>query len=79
MDSKIIPFSQSWESPDYDELQAMDAQELEQCLAQVRAQIQALDAREPADMESEEYDQWGQLHEELEDIQDEILDLLDKC
>lgn len=37
MDSKIIPFSQSWESPDYDELQAMDAQELEQCLAQVRA------------------------------------------
>lgn len=30
-------------------------------------------------MESEEYDQWGQLHEELEDIQDEILDLLDKC
>ena len=36
------------------------------------------DEEEPEDMESEEYDQWGDRHEALEDLSDEIEDLLDE-
>ena len=41
-------------------------------------QIAQLDAREPEDMESEEYEAWADEHEELEDLLDEIQDLLDE-
>lgn len=44
----------------------------------LRAQLNELDAREPEDMDSEEYEQWGQLHENLEDQIDDIMDLLDE-
>ena len=44
----------------------------------LRAQLDELDAREPEDMGSEEYEQWGDLHEDLEDQIDEILDMLDE-
>ena len=44
----------------------------------LRAQLNELDAREPEDMGSEKYEQWGDLHEVLEDQIDEILDLLDE-
>ena len=42
------------------------------------AQIAELDAKEPADMDSELYEAWAEEHEELEDLLDEILDLLDE-
>ena len=45
--------------------------------AALEAQIAELDTREPANMESEEYDLWADEHEQLEDMLDEILDLLD--
>ena len=45
--------------------------------AAIEAQIAELDAREPANMDSEEYDLWADEHEQLEDLLDEILDLLD--
>ena len=45
--------------------------------AALEAQIAQLDAREPADMESEAYEAWADEHELLEDMLDEILDLLD--
>ena len=45
--------------------------------AALMAQIAELDAREPADMESEAYEAWADEHEELEDLLDDILDQLD--
>ena len=36
-----------------------------------------LDEEEPEDMDSEAYDDWGDRHEELEDLADEITDRLE--
>ena len=47
-------------------------------LDELRAELDELDAREPEDMDSEEYEHWGNLHEDLEDQIDEILDFLDE-
>ena len=55
----------------------MTREELTALLERLRAQIAELDAAEPEDMESEEYEVWGETHEDLEDQVDEILDLLD--
>lgn len=55
--------------------------EREELLAQLkdlRRQIALLDEEEPEDMESEEYEAWGDRHEELEDMVDEIMDRLDE-
>ncbi len=57
----------------------MDREELTTYLEQLRAQIAELDTAEPEDMESEAYEDWGEQHEELEDLLDEVLDLLDEC
>ena len=70
----IIPFHQFWEAPDLD---AMGRQELKAYLAQVRDELARLDEEEPQDMDSEEYEVWGDKHEELEDLADEIWDRLD--
>ncbi|MBE6934191.1 MAG: hypothetical protein E7462_03975 [Ruminococcaceae bacterium] len=40
-------------------------------------QLEQLNAKEPADMDSELYEAWADQHEELEDLLDEIQDLLD--
>ena len=63
------------EEPDIYE---MDPEQLKEYLAQLRAQIALLDEEEPADMESEEYEAWGEQHELLEDMADEVLELLDE-
>lgn len=55
--------------PDKDELLAR--------LDELRTMIEELDVQEPEDMNSEEYELWGQTHEDLEDQIDDILDLLD--
>ena len=47
--------------------------------AAIEAQIAALDATEPEDMECEEYEAWADAHEELEDLLDDILDLMDEA
>ena len=70
----IIDFPQL---PDWEDLEAMGRQELLRCLEAVRAQIARLDEEEPEDMESEAYDAWGDRHEELEDLADEIADRLE--
>ena len=70
----IIPFDQFWEEPDLD---AMGREELKAYLAQVRDELARLDEKEPQDMDSEEYEVWGDKHEELEDLADEIWDRLD--
>lgn len=50
---------------------------IQACLQQIYAQIRQLDAEEPEDMESDAYMLWGDRHEELEDLADELCDLLD--
>ena len=57
---------------------SMDKEALLTSLAELRAQIAELDEREPKDMESEDYERWGQCHEELEDRVDDILDRLEE-
>ena len=70
----IIDFPQL---PDWEDLEAMGRQELLRFLETVREQIARLDEEEPEDMESEAYDAWGDRHEELEDLADEIADRLE--
>ena len=62
-------------APDID---TMDREALKDCLREVRERIADLDEREPADMNSEEYEAWGERHEELEDLADEIMDRLEE-
>ena len=72
--SDSIDWNQYAQDPDLD---GMDRNELLDCLEAIRAQIKLLDEEEPEDMESEAYDAWGDRHEDLEDLVDEILDRLD--
>ena len=60
------------------DIEAMDREELQACLQEVRERIADLDEREPADMNSEVYEAWGERHEELEDLADEIMDRLEE-
>ena len=71
----IINWSQFQEDPD---LESMDRIQLLEQQKDVRARLERLDGLEPEDMESEEYELWGDLHEYLEDLADEIQDLLDE-
>lgn len=71
----IIDFNRSAQEAD---LNAMSRDELLGYLKTVRAQIAQLDEQEPEDMDSEEYETWGDRHEDLEDLADEIQDLLDE-
>lgn len=62
---------------DLPEIDELDKEELKACLKNLRERIAALDEQEPRNMESEEYDLWGERHELLEDLVDDILDRLD--
>lgn len=73
--AEIIDFSEYQEEP---ELESMNRQELEEYLRQVRERIAQLDEEEPADMNSEAYETWGDAHEDLEDLADEIVDRLEE-
>ena len=68
----IIDFSAYRETAD------MDKAELQAYLDFLRRQIAELDEAEPADMESEAYEDWGQRHEDLEDLVDDVLDRLEE-
>ena len=63
-----------FEYPDLDEL---TSEQLKACYKETQQRIAALDAQEPADMESEAYENWGDIHEELEDLLDDIQDRLE--
>ena len=56
----------------------MDREALLACLRETREQLDWLDDREPEDMDSEAYQLWGDRHEELEDLADEIMDRLEE-
>ena len=70
----IIDLSRYAHCPDPD---GMGRDELLDYLDAVLAQISRLDEQEPEDMASEAYEIWGDRHEALEDLADEIRDLLD--
>lgn len=52
-------------------------QELFDYLAELRREIAQLDENEPEDQESEQFEIWSDMHEDLEDSVDEIMDILD--
>ena len=56
----------------------MDEVQLRRLLEDVSEMIRRLDEAEPADMQSDAYEEWAEVHEGIEDLQDEILDLLDE-
>ena len=60
------------------DLGALGREELEDYLDTVRGWIDRLDEEEPEDMESEEYEAWGDRHEALEDLADDIVDRLEE-
>ncbi len=76
METKIIPFGgeEAWEELEVGE---MSRSQLEAYLKNLRQQVRELDAREPRNLDSEEYEDWADEHEELEDLIDEALDQLD--
>ena len=55
----------------------MTLQQLEDAETEVRLALEKLNALEPENEESEAYDAWADLHEEAEDILDEILDAME--
>ena len=67
----------SFEMPRED-LGKMDRRALEDYLGRLRVLISELDAREPRNLNREAYEQWGEEHEALEDLVDEVLDRLDE-
>ena len=71
--SNVIDFA-AFARPDPEEL---DRESLLALLKDLRQQVAALDEEEPEDMESDAYQQWGELHEDLEDSIDEVLERLD--
>ena len=60
--------------PDIDD---MDADGLRQYRKETEQMIGALDELEPRNQNSDAYEQWAELHEDLEDMLDEILDCLE--
>ena len=72
--AEIIEFPVQNGAEDTDEL---SREELLSLLERLRAEIAALDEKEPKNMNSEAYETWAERHEELEDQVDEILELLE--
>lgn len=72
----VLEFSQfQKEEPD---VYSMELPQLRTYLEQLRARIAMLDEREPEDMDSEEYEDWGDAHEELEDLVDEVIERMEE-
>ena len=63
------------EEPDIDE---MTVEELQEYQAQLKQQIADLDENKPEDQESEEFNDWADAHEELEDLLDDVIDKLEE-
>ena len=71
----LIDFTEFMDEP---ELDRMDWDELHSYLEKVQAQIAQMDEKEPKNMNSEAYESWAERHEDLEDLEDEILDRMDE-
>lgn len=73
----VLEFNASGRDEDMD-LYEMSYAQLAAYLEELEKVLISLDAREPADDESEEYDDWAEEHEDLEDLIDEVQDRLDE-
>ena len=60
------------------DIEAMNRDELCAYLETLKAKLSKLDEHEPKNMNSEKYDEWADVHEELEDLVDEVLERLDE-
>lgn len=77
--SKVIPFPvQPAPEEEAVDLSTLDRAQLLERLAQLRAEIDRLNAAEPRDQNSEAYEAWADRHELLEDLADDVLDRLDE-
>lgn len=76
---KIIQFSAKVEvGEELPDVNEMTIDELKAYRNVLEEKIEQLDAKEPADEESEEYEDWTDEHEALEDLLDEVIDRLDE-
>ena len=71
----IIAFPQKGEPEDIYE---MTLSQLQAHYAAMQEELQALDAKEPKNVNSDLYEEWADEHEELEDYLDEILDRMEE-
>lgn len=76
--SKVIPFPVQPASEEEVDLSLLDRDQLLERLARLREQIAQLNAAEPRNQNSEAYETWGDRHELLEDLVDDVLDRLDE-
>ena len=70
---KIIEFVQEEEL----DIWELDQEQVLNCIEEVQQRIEELDEREPEDMDSGEYETWGEEHEDLEDLLDELRERLE--
>lgn len=61
----------------YRDPDTMDPEELRAYLSDIRQELEAMDEDEPEDETSEEFVDWTEEHEALEDLVDEIIDRLE--
>lgn len=71
----ILAFPANEEPEDID---TMTLSQLQAHYAAMQQELQALNDREPENMQSDLYEQWADEHEELEDYLDEILDRMEE-
>ncbi|MGM9538197.1 MAG: hypothetical protein ACI3VN_07695 [Candidatus Onthomonas sp.] len=76
--SKVIPFPAQPAPEEEVDLSALTREQLLERLALLREQIAQLNAAEPRNQNSEAYEAWGDRHELLEDLADDVLDRLDE-
>ena len=55
----------------------MEPEELQAYLEDVRCELETMDEEEPEDETGEEFVDWAERHEELEDLADEIVEQLE--
>lgn len=61
----------------YRDPDTMDPEELRAYLSDIREELEAMDEDEPEDETGEEFVDWAERHEELEDLADEIVEQLE--
>lgn len=76
--SKVIPFPVQPAPEEEVDLSLLERDLLLERLARLREQIAQLNAAEPRNQNSEAYETWGDRHELLEDLVDDVLDRLDE-
>ncbi len=76
--SKVILFPVQPAPEEEVDLSLLDRDQLLERLARLREQIAQLNAAEPRNQNSEAYEAWGDRHELLEDLVDDVLDRLDE-